>query len=303
MELHEGQGQRPGEIPLTFQEDTLPRHQHVVEDREALQQVMPGAHRMMEGVVIGMAERTDDQLEPFGVHRDGERHGIVAIFRAQCARGDDQQLVRAHGVSGVRLGTAHDDAVPGFVDDAYIIVGVLLLVGMERAVPFDIRLRHGHGEVVVAAVLVVAHDAVVIIGAVLVIDALADHVHGEQAVGADLLDDEKKRPANAGAKIDDVATPEQILGVLWDLEVAAETLLTAGRSVGQQVEMLWVFAELVFESGMLDGGFEQRMCRHVRDALAPIVHCASILQAFDIGLFAARGHGIAPLLPVALYIG
>jgi hypothetical protein len=27
------------------------------------------------------------------------------------------------------------------------------------------------------------------------------------------------------------------------------------------------------------------------------------LQAFDIGLFAARGHGIAPLLPVALYIG
>jgi hypothetical protein len=50
-------------------------------------------------------------------------------------------------------------------------------------------LCYGHGEVVVAAMLIVAHDALVIVGAVLGIDALADDVEGKQAVAADLLDD------------------------------------------------------------------------------------------------------------------
>ena len=57
MELDKGQGQRSGEVPFPFQEDPLPGHEDIVEDRQSLEQMMPGADGMMEGVVIGMAER------------------------------------------------------------------------------------------------------------------------------------------------------------------------------------------------------------------------------------------------------
>ena len=55
-----------------------------------------------------------------------------------------------------------------------------------------------------------------VVGAVLGIDALADDVQGEQAVAADLFDDEEERPTRARAQIDDLATAEQIFGVLGD---------------------------------------------------------------------------------------
>jgi hypothetical protein len=43
---------------------------------------MPGADGVMEGVVVGVAEGADDELEPWGGHRHSERHRVLLILRA-----------------------------------------------------------------------------------------------------------------------------------------------------------------------------------------------------------------------------
>src|SRR5215510_1349226 len=150
---------------------------------------MPGADRVVEDIVISMAERADDQFEPFGVHWYSKPHGIFLVLLTEGACRNHHQLIGAHGISGVGFSATYHDTIFGLVHDAHVVVGMLLLMGMQRAIPFDIRLRYGHGKVVIATMLVVAHDALVIVSAILGIDALANDVQGEQTVAADLLDD------------------------------------------------------------------------------------------------------------------
>src|SRR5215813_4693625 len=130
MELDKSECQRSGKVPLAVKKDTLPGHKDIIEDCQGFEQVMPGTDGVVEGIVIGMAERADDQFKPFGIHWYSKRHSVFLVLRTEGARGNHHQLVSTHGVRRVRLSTAHDNAILGLVYDAYVVVGMLLLMGV-----------------------------------------------------------------------------------------------------------------------------------------------------------------------------
>ena len=82
------------------------------------------------------------------------------------------------------LGAAHDDAVVALLDDVQVQVGVGLLVGREAAVALGV----GHGavgdEVVLLQVLDVVAEALVILGALGLVDLVGDRVEGVDGVHA-----------------------------------------------------------------------------------------------------------------------
>ena len=161
------------ELRLAAEEHALPRHEHVVEDRERLHQVVVARDGRLELVGVLAGEAAADELDARRVDRHRERHGVVGVDRAHGALRDDHELVRDHRAGRVRLGAAHDDAVGATLDDAQVEVGVVLVGGPLAAIALDVGDGGGGHQLLALEALHEVDDTLVVGGAVRAIDAAA----------------------------------------------------------------------------------------------------------------------------------
>ena len=123
---------------LAVQEDALLRHEHVVEDDEALGIVVLA--RDGEVADIGMARRIGgvDDLHPGRVDGDHGGNGVVLFARLHRLGRDRHQLVTERRARDVELGAADHDAVAGTIDDMDVSVGIVLLAGRTGAITLGV---------------------------------------------------------------------------------------------------------------------------------------------------------------------
>ena len=162
-----------------------------------------------------------EQLQPGRVDRDRERDGVGLVLGAHRARRQHDHFVGVGRDAGVNLRAAHHDAVGTLLDDAHVVIGMILLRGPERAIAFDVGLRDGDREIVVAAFAVVLRGCARVLGLARRREPLADNMQREQRVGADFLDQHHQRRALARRGRDQLAALEQIVAILRNMIVAA----------------------------------------------------------------------------------
>jgi hypothetical protein len=124
-------GHVAGVLPFATHEHPLPRDEHVLEDREGLEELVPAGHRRGLGVA-DVVRRAGDELHAGGVDRDGEGDGVVRVLLPHRPRGGDDQLLGGDAAGRVHLAAPDDDPVGTPLDDAEIRL-LVWLVGRPQA--------------------------------------------------------------------------------------------------------------------------------------------------------------------------
>jgi hypothetical protein len=149
------------------QEDALPRHQHVVEEDDAVHLLEAGAERVVEmgtAEIVAVAAKEAQALGGAG-NGEGEREGAVRAGVEAEARRIDRDLVGVGTEGREDAGAPDDDAGARLADD--VERGAFLEIIEAGARPAALQIDEGVGEdeIVLADVLVVAAHILAELGA------------------------------------------------------------------------------------------------------------------------------------------
>ena len=279
MELHKGQGHQTRRGDLASQEHPLPGDKDIFEDGQRLHHFVFGTDGILEVVSLEPAIGTGQELQPFGGHRQGEGHGVVLIALAHGPGRQDNDFVRIGGDRGVDLGSAYHDAVVAPVNNAHIIVRMVLALGAHAAVPFDIALGHGHRIIIIPTQLIVFFDPLAILSRAVLGHFFGNNVQRQERVRANLFNQNNQRGSLTGTGGNQTAALEQVFGVLGQVIITG--IFLAGLRVGdhRQVAVARVFGHLIVDAGVLNGLADNRVGGDIVNFFTAIIDFPAVFQA------------------------
>ena len=195
----------------------------------------------------------------------------------------------------MRLRAADDDAVAPPFDDVHVEVGVGLRRRRERSVALDVGLRHGHREIVGAAMLARMRRRAGRTRCRASRRSEADtRSRPHSASRADLLDQHDQRSALGGRQLDERAALQQILRRAGNLVVARVVAVAVVHDA--QRAMAWVLGEAIVDGRVVDGDRDHGMGGHVRHPLSAEIDRPPVPQALDV-LFGCSQRHLSARLP------
>src|ERR1051326_7902078 len=310
------------ELYVAEEENALPRHQHIVEEHDAVHLLEARAERVIEMRAALIEAVAAEELEPRGAAWNGKRQRVRAVplgIHADAGR-IDCDLVRERPERRENAGAAHDDPGIGLAHHAQRGILLEIVNAGSGAAALQVDQRVGEHEVVLADQLVIPAHVVAEGG------PAAGEIIGGRGPGGIGDIHEIRRPAHHAAGgtrpvQHHVAAPDEVVVRARDDEREADGIAAGGRRVGhlgaQRRIVLHVVerrdrARPVGEAGML-GDVVHPLATHIDNALLGLeplevlatVACRHVvLLSAERGLFsfdnvpsAARGQAAVPVEP------
>ncbi len=145
VEQGEQQSQHAAIEVLARQEDPFPGHEAVFENQVRVGQ--PRRESPFKVLALTVIVNGHHLLHAVVVRRHGKRHGVVLVFLAQRAGGNDQDFIGDGGFRNVQFAPFYNDAVLGSLLDAHVSARIGLFGWAQHAVALGVRLGAGGNHV------------------------------------------------------------------------------------------------------------------------------------------------------------
>ena len=241
-------------FPFTGEEHLVPRHEHVVEDRDpgGLAVLCAELRRVLARPAGG--SRHDRQIPR--VDRHGAAYGEIRIALRHIATGHDEQFVHVRCARDDRLRAADYDAVRATLLDMHVGIRVRLVARTQGAIALTVRHRHPEGQIIGVHLIEIGEEARMVFAVRRLIDAVRRLVDRVQRIVREIA---LRAAAFAAYEAGGFEFVQQIVGRLIDSQHTIHGCAVAPVFGRHQVTVALIEREIVVHPDGVDSRREPRV--------------------------------------------